>query len=100
LEWNNHVLNLKFLAKCPAGSYSPSGLDLPKRKCTLCPKGTYSYLEGSKECTFCPRQSTTDKDGSTLETDCKGRVFVLCFHEKSNRCTNNFVYSLDMNHIK
>ena len=72
LCWNK-ILQLFLLAKCPAGSYSPLGLHLPKQKCKLCPKGTYSYLKGSKECIVCPRQSTTDRDGSTLETDCKGK---------------------------
>jgi len=55
---------------CKPGSYSESGMNEPNQPCTKCPRGMYSYLNGTKACISCDDKATTLKEGSTGPDDC------------------------------
>ena len=76
-ELSKHCCLLIFAAKCKAGSFSPTGLDETKGSCVLCPKGTYSELNGSTECIPCPKGTTSLVLGASDMSECVGKSFFV-----------------------
>merc|ERR1719505_391386 len=56
--------------QCPPGHYSDSGYNEKADPCMACPKGTYTWYNGTVDCTPCPEGSTTLQEGSTDEEQC------------------------------
>lgn len=61
-----------FLAECPKGQYSSTGL-IPCGKCEI---GKYQPFPGNTECIQCPRQMTTSNNGSDDVSQCIGESLV------------------------
>ena len=57
---------------CLAGKY----FDVQERKCTVCPKGSFTETPGRLGCTKCPAGKTTVTERTTNRTHCKG---IACF---------------------
>ena len=72
----NHVLYISLfsLDYCKPGYYSESGLNDPQQACKSCPKGSYSYENGTKACMSCPDKSTTLKEGTADPNECYGKL--------------------------
>lgn len=58
---------------CGPGSWSADGIP----PCTYCPKGTYQDIYGGNECEPCLNSATTELDGATDVTHCKGTVKAM-----------------------
>lgn len=60
---------------CPAGSYSPSGLNHPSQPCRTCERGSYQTRPGQLDCKICYRNYTTLNRGATSPSFCKGLLY-------------------------
>ena len=72
------------LEQCPPGHYSDSGYNEKADPCMACPKGTYTWYNGTVDCTPCPEGSTTLQEGSTDEEQCISK-FILHIYNKLYR---------------
>ncbi|XP_065060118.1 uncharacterized protein LOC135687479 [Rhopilema esculentum] len=60
------------IAKCAAGTFSPTGLEDSLVPCKPCPISTFSELNGSTECQACPQGTTTLAAGASDAAQCLG----------------------------
>lgn len=84
-------------AKCPAGTYSDTGLE----PCARCPINFYQQEEGKTNCTECPLNQRTERAGAKAvgacisadanAIDCKnGGLKVIGHHEYVCVCPSGF----------
>ena len=91
LEGQNNpsfILNPYSCLDCDMGTYSTEKKSL---LCTLCPKGTYSSVVGSKteaDCIKCPINTYSDTEGTQVECNsCPDPSFTLS--EGQEACISN-----------
>ena len=68
--------SIKSCKLCPKGTYN-SYRQKVVTICQECSVGTYNSIEGAVECKKCDGWKTTRNKGSTSESDCFWRKFVL-----------------------